>query len=100
MAPEVPAYTIHYSIEQQDPARFEYRSRQLTRIVHAIACSQCFERLCGGSEEPEDMNRALDAQMDLLVATFDGDVRIALLRTAQSLGFAVDKLSRLDPGGF
>lgn len=69
-----------------EPLRAAFR-----RVSHVLTCPLCFSRMCGvaGPSTPLpnlDANHGVDAQLDIILAHCNGDLRLALYLALNNMG--------------
>lgn len=85
----VPDYMAQAARHESDPGYRMHMVNHLTLVAHRLICPSCFALLCGGSTaSDEEQNRAIDAQIDMLIAAYGGSSRVALMCAVQALGRA------------
>lgn len=60
----------------------------LAEVAHRMQCKRHLAALTGGEDGDDDVNRAIDAQLDLLVAVY-GSERLALQTALGMLGILI-----------
>lgn len=59
-------------------------------VIKNVSQAPRLQRLTGG--DPDDINDAIDAQLDRLIVACDGDMRLALFNVATTAGAALTAL--------